>query len=184
MSRLSSGPRSPVPSNALSASPTMASNPFPAMIPQSPIHPQTRKITVRNLKATPQSISDAYFASTLAKLTQAVQTILEQGSLRDSLEELYRGVENLVREGKGDDLYKMLDLRCGEFVRLTLRPEVEKASGGSIGVGGDGGVTVVETIEKAWGKWTSQMGLIRSIFYYLDRAYILANTNLSSIKYF
>lgn len=183
MDPLPSGPGSPLPSGALTASPTMTSVPFAALIPQSPFYPQTRKITIRNLKVTPQSISDAYITATSTKLRNAVKTILEQGVLRDSLEDLYRGVENLVREGKGEELYKMLDLHCREFVRVRLNPEIENTIERDVPVGGDGGITVVTTIQKAWGRWTSQVGMIQSIFYYLDRAYILASTTLASITY-
>ena len=119
-------------------------------------------------------------------------TILSEGNLVDSLEELYRGVENLVRENKGPELYEMLQNSCRTFVAQDLRRKVEKEVVGSTGVGGDGGVRAVECIESAWGKWTSQLvspdysdlltqGLIRSIFYYLDRAHILTNPKLSSI---
>jgi hypothetical protein len=40
-----------------------------------------------------------------------------------------------------------------------MRVNVEKKIGGSIGVGGDGGVTAVESIESAWGKFISKLVL-------------------------
>ena len=125
--------------------------------PSTPLRPQTRKITIKNLKSTPDSIPQAYFAQTTKKLQKAVVTILAEGALTDSLEELYRGVENLVRENKGEELYDMLNQNCETFVKDTLRQRVERGIVGSVGIGGDGGVRAVETIESAWGKWTSQL---------------------------
>jgi hypothetical protein len=86
-----------------------------------------------------------------------VDTILSEGTLTDSLEELYRGVENLVRENKGNELYDMLQTKCREFVAGGLRRNVERGIVGSIGIGGDGGIGAVECVESAWGKWTSQL---------------------------
>ena len=125
--------------------------------PQTPLRPQTRKITIKNLKATPDSVPAAYFQQTKDKLQRAINTILLEGTLTDSLEELYRGVENLVRENKGAELYQMLRLSCQTFVAETMKPNVEKGIVGSVGIGGDGGIRAVECTEGAWGKWTSQL---------------------------
>jgi hypothetical protein len=128
-----------------------------SMTPQTPLRPQTRKITIKNLKSTPDSVPAAYFLQTTQKLRRAVSTILVEGTLADSLEELYRGVENLVRENKGPELYEMLQESCRSFVSEDMRQNVERGIAGSVGVGGDGGVRAVECIESAWGKWTSQL---------------------------
>jgi hypothetical protein len=40
-----------------------------------------------------------------------------------------------------------------------MRVNVEKQIVGSVGVGGDGGVTAVESIESAWGKFISKLVL-------------------------
>jgi hypothetical protein len=123
----------------------------------SPLRPHTRKITIKNLKSTPDSVPAAYFQQTTEKLQRAVDTILSEGSLVDSLEELYRGVENLVRENKGPELYEMLRNSCQTFVEEDMRRKVEKGVAGSVGIGGDGGLRAVECIESTWGKWTSQL---------------------------
>lgn len=125
--------------------------------PSTPLRPTTRKITIRNLNRTPDSVPAAYFVQTTAKLQKALTTILTEGTLQDSLEELYRGVENLVRENKGQELYDMLYFHCEDFVQNDLRTKVEQGILGSVGIAGDGGVRAVETIENVWGKWTSQL---------------------------
>jgi Cullin family len=93
----------------------------------------------------------------MQKLQRAVATILVEGNLVDSLEELYRGVENLVRENKGSELYQMLQNSCRTFVAEDMKQSVERGIVGSVGIGGDGGVRAVECIESIWGKWTSQL---------------------------
>jgi cullin 4 len=125
--------------------------------PQTPLRPQTRKITIKNLTRTPDHIPAAYFQQTTRKLQDAVDRILHEGTVADSLEELYRGVENLVRENKGAELYEMLQRMCTAYVQDTMRVNVEKKIVGSVGVGGDGGVTAVESIESAWGKFISKL---------------------------
>ncbi len=131
------------------------------MSPQTPLRPHTKKITIKNLKSTPDSVPAAYFQQTTQKLQRAVSTILVEGTLADSLEELYRGVENLVRENKGPELYEMLQESCRHFISENMRSNVEREIVGSVGIGGDGGVGAVECIERAWGKWTSQLVDIR-----------------------
>ena len=140
--------------SASSPPPTMAN---PPLSPQTPLRPHTRKITIKNLKSTPEYVAAAYFQQTTQKLQRAVATILSEGNLADSLEELYRGVENLVRENRGPELYEMLQSSCETFVAEEMRSNVEKGIVGSVGMGGDGGVQAVECIESAWGKWTSQL---------------------------
>lgn len=153
MSRLPSSPVSSPP--ALHSLPNNIGHAHQS--PQTPLRPQTRKITIKNLKSTPDSVPAAYFQQTSAKLGRAVDTILSEGALTDSLEELYRGVENLVRENKGSELYDMLQTKCREFVAGGLRRNVERGIAGSIGIGEDCGIGAVECVESAWGKWTSQL---------------------------
>ena len=151
MSRL---PSSPPPSHY---SPVIDLTASPKTTPTTPLRPQTRKITIKNLKTTPDSVPAAYFQQTTCKLQRAVTTILTEGNLVDSLEELYRGVENLVRENKGGELYAMLQENCRTFVAETMKNNVERGITGSVGIGGDGGVRAVECIESSWAKWTSQL---------------------------
>src|SRR5437773_2123501 len=121
MSRLPSSPLHSTPIIDLSNIPS----PPHLVSPQTPLRPQTRKITIKNLKSTPDSVHAAYFAQTRAKLQSAVSTILVAGTLVDSLEELYRGVENLVRENRGPELYEMLQESCRNFVSVDRRRNVE-----------------------------------------------------------
>ena len=148
MSRLPSSPPSVI---------DLTKSPSPIISPQTPLRPHTKKITIKNLKSTPDYVPAAYFQQTTHKLQKAVSTILVEGTLSDSLEELYRGVENLVRENRGPQLYDMLQESCRQFVSEDMRRKVERGIAGSVGIGGDGGVRAVECIENAWGKWTSQL---------------------------
>jgi hypothetical protein len=157
MSRLPSSPTaSPADLSTSSSSAPRPQHPQ-QLTPQTPLRPHTRKITIKNLKSTPDSVAAAYFQQTSAKLRSAVDTILAEGALADSLEELYRGVENLVRENKGSELYEMLQTKCHEFVASTLSKNVERGIASSVGIGGDGGIAAVQCVESTWGKWTSQL---------------------------
>jgi hypothetical protein len=124
---------------------------------QIPQRPQTRKIVIKNLKVTPDWVPAEYFLQTTRRLEKAVSTILVGESPGESLEELYRGVENLVRENKGSELYEMLENNCRSHVSKILKQKVDKGITGSIGVGGDGGTAAVECIQSAWEEWTSKI---------------------------
>jgi Cullin family len=127
---------------------------------QPPLRPQTRKITIRNLRSTPNAVSQIYFSQTKDRLQRAIDVILEEGTLVDSLEELYRGVENLVRENRGQEVYELLRERCRVFMTQSMAPDVEGfvlSAETAVGTVAGTGYRTVEHVEQAWGKWTSKI---------------------------
>jgi len=137
-----------------------------------------RKITIKNLKPTPEAVSRRYYEQTYDKLMACTIAIFREQSLGESLEILYRGVENLVRDGQGDKVYRGLRTVIERYVEDELQKEVLTAVEASAEQN-----QIVSVVEGAWTKWNAHMNVIRSVFYFLDRAYLLANPVLPSIAY-
>ena len=66
------------------------------------------------------------------------------------LEELYRGVENVCRQGHASIIHTRLKVKCKENVGRTLKiPILEKAS--------EKNVDVLRAVLAAWTRWKTQM---------------------------
>ncbi|KAG9714695.1 hypothetical protein KCU73_g16141, partial [Aureobasidium melanogenum] len=79
------------------------------------------KLVVKTLKPQPAWDANKYFEETWAQLDQALNVIFTQAPVNFSMEELYRGVENLCRQKRADDVYSKLSNRCKQYVRGTMK---------------------------------------------------------------
>lgn len=139
------------------------------------INPSTgaKKLVVKNLKTgTHQWDSKAYLEKIWGELDAALALVFK-GEGGFSKEDLYRGVENVCRQGGASTLYSRLEGRCRQHVELDMRDSlVSKASGA-------GNVDVLSAALAEWRKWKEQMVDIRSIFFFLDRSYLLSSNKTS-----
>ncbi|KAH0602680.1 uncharacterized protein H6S33_008330 [Morchella sextelata] len=159
-----------------SAAPTiidLTASPPPTPTPRPPPfqpHAGARKLQIKNLRKPNRGDPDAYFNTTWGALDAALGSIFGGVKIAASLEELYRGVENICRAERGQQLAERLRRRMDGYVGGRLK--------GDVGVGGE----VVKEVEKAWRKWNEQLGMIRSIFLYLDRSYLLPSAKEKPIE--
>ena len=134
-----------------------------------------RKISVKNLKPTPPSVPQKYYQNTYDKLLQTTRAVLREQVIAESLESLYRGSENLVRNGQGQMLYDAVHKEIKDYVndemKMTLEEVVLKKQRET--AGDKDSQNVMEILVNAWDKWMSKVRLLCSIFYFLERAYIL-----------
>ncbi|KAF9580330.1 Cullin-4A, partial [Lunasporangiospora selenospora] len=86
--------------------------------------------------------------------------------------ELYKTVENLCHQKYGDSLYKKLSAECESHVKSVVQGLLENTS--------DQG-QFLEAVHKAWTDHCRQLIMIRSIFLYLDRSFVLHTLGVSSI---
>ncbi|RPB15968.1 ubiquitin ligase subunit CulD [Morchella conica CCBAS932] len=145
---------------------------MPEKAPTTP-HAGARKLQIKNLRKPTRGDPDAYFTATWGALDAALGAIFAGVKIAASLEELYRGVENICRAERGQQLAERLRRRMDAYVGGKLKAEVE--------VGVDGG-EVVREVERAWRRWNEQLGMIRSIFLYLDRSYLLPSIKEKPIE--
>ncbi|GAB7354196.1 hypothetical protein MBLNU459_g4747t1 [Dothideomycetes sp. NU459] len=134
-------------------------------------HAGPKKLVVKNLK--PQSAWDAnkYFDQTWQQLDAALTTIFA-GEAVVSMEDLYRGVENLCRQGRAQEVNAKLLDRCRSHIKNSAVPLL-------LSKGRHADVEVLQDVLAAWSSWNAQTTLIRCIFYYMDRSYLLQSSKAS-----
>ncbi|KAL1304406.1 hypothetical protein AAFC00_003404 [Neodothiora populina] len=135
-------------------------------------HAGAKKLLVKNLK--PQSAWDAnkYFDQTWKQLDAALTTILSNEPLNFSMEDMYRGVENLCRQGRARDVYQKLAQTCSSHINDTVRTALLSKARQS-------NVETLQDVLVAWSSWNAQVITIRCIFYYMDRSYLLQSSKSS-----
>ena len=142
-----------------------------------PIGPQTgpKKLKVKGLKPASNADRDEYYNTVWKRLEASLSAIFADEKLPYSNEELYRGVEIVCRQGKAPDLYAKLKKKCSWNVLHEINEPL-------VGIAGnDDAVAVLQSVVQAWSRWSKQLETLRSIFFYLDRSYLLHSASEPSI---
>jgi cullin-4 len=114
-----------------------------------------KKLLVKNFKPTRKVDPKVFLDQTWQKVNSALETIFHQGQIDFSLEELYRGVENLCRQGLAKDAKERLVAKCRDYVGGTLKAKVKETVGRT-------DVDVLRAALQAWAIWNEQM--VGSVF--------------------
>ncbi|CAG8498901.1 7066_t:CDS:10 [Dentiscutata heterogama] len=130
-----------------------------------------KKLVIRTLKDKPK-LPDNFEEVTWAKLQAAIRAIHNYQPVNDSLEELYKACENLCLHKMADRLYSRLQEECESH----LLKEKEK-----LDCDNSDDEAFLQVVDQCWQAHCKQMGLIRNIFLYLDRTYVLQTPGISSI---
>ncbi|GCC20634.1 hypothetical protein chiPu_0019198 [Chiloscyllium punctatum] len=117
-------------------------------------------------------LPDNYTQDTWQKLHEAVDAIQNSTSIKYNLEELYQAVENLCSYKVSATLYKQLRQVCEDHVKAQILQFWEDSLDSSL---------FLKKINKCWQDHYRQMIMIRSIFLFLDRTYVLQSSMLPSI---
>ncbi|KAK3708558.1 hypothetical protein LTR37_011453 [Vermiconidia calcicola] len=142
-----------------------------AMKGRSGINPHTgaKKLVVKNLKTNTTWDSKAYLEKIWGQLDEALSIIFKDGHDGFSKEDLYRGVENVCRQGGASTLFSRLQSRCADHVERDMFDGLkEKVNTDS--------VTLLKAVIAEWVRWKEQMVTIRAIFFFLDRSYLLSSS--------
>uniref|UniRef100_A0A8C1NP07 Cullin-4B n=1 Tax=Cyprinus carpio TaxID=7962 RepID=A0A8C1NP07_CYPCA len=131
------------------------------------------KLSLPKLLATTPKLPENYTNETWQKLKEAVEAIQNSTSIRYNLEELYQAVENLCSHKISAKLYKQLRVVCEDHIKAQIDQFREYPFLYS--------VLFLKKIDKCWQDHCRQMIMIRSIFLFLDRTYVLQNSMLPSI---
>ncbi|KAF2156570.1 Cullin-domain-containing protein [Myriangium duriaei CBS 260.36] len=146
--------------------------------PQNGLNPHigAKKLVVKNLKKQSDWNPDEYFNSTWVRLDDALNKVFSGGQSTLPLEDLYRCVENLCRQGKASAVNSRLNEHLVKHLKGTVLTGLRLRSA-------QDEVSTLRAVLSAWSTWTSQVTIIRCIFYYMDRAYLLAysKTNLNDV---
>ncbi|KAF2851390.1 Cullin-domain-containing protein [Plenodomus tracheiphilus IPT5] len=125
-----------------------------------------KRLLVKNFKPIRKVDPKAFLDQTWAKIDKALDTIFRQGDIDFSLEELYRGVENICRQNLAKDVKERLVIKCRDYVGGSMKSKVKESLGRT-------NVDVLKATLQAWATWNSQVKYLDWIFCYLDRAYLL-----------
>ncbi|NWX67549.1 CUL4A protein, partial [Alca torda] len=147
----------------------------------------SKKLVIKNFRERPK-LPDNYTQDTWQKLHEAVGAIQSSISIKYNLEELYQAVENLCSYKVSATLYKQLRQVCEDHVKAQILQFREypflvhrnvflnRCCTDSLD-----SLLFLKKINKCWQDHCRQMIMIRSIFLFLDRTYVLQNSMLPSI---
>ncbi|XP_015244572.1 cullin-4B [Cyprinodon tularosa] len=130
-----------------------------------------KKLVIKNFREKPK-LPENYTQETWQKLKEAVEAIQKSTSIKYNLEELYQAVENLCSHKISAKLYKQLRTVCEDHIKAQIDQFREDALDS---------VLFLKKIDKCWQDHCRQMIMIRGIFLFLDRTYVLQNSMLPSI---
>ena len=106
------------------------------------------------------------------KLRKAVVAIQQATAIDATLEELYQSVENLCSHGMAERVYQALKL----LVETYVQDCVQQFLGESLDK-----LIFMKKMNDCWSGHCRQMIMIRSIFLFLDRTYVLQHPSVMSI---
>lgn len=113
-------------------------------------HAGAKRIVVKNFKTQTKTDPRQYFDQVWVKLDLALEQIFKNEKIAFSLEELYRSVENVCRQGHAQELSDKLVERCKVYMKGTVHANlVAKAK--------ESNVKVLEAVLGAWKTWRAQM---------------------------
>ncbi|EED22944.1 nuclear pore complex subunit Nup192, putative [Talaromyces stipitatus ATCC 10500] len=130
-------------------------------------HTGAKRLVVKNLRSGPRLNQDEYFDDIWTRLSATLDTIFDGGKPAASLEELYKGAENVCRQGRAESLAKKLQERCKTYIVDNLRQNlVDKTKNAS-------NIDTLRAVVDAWAVWNTKLVTIRWMFYYLDQSFLL-----------
>uniref|UniRef100_A0AAZ3RPB5 Cullin-4A n=1 Tax=Oncorhynchus tshawytscha TaxID=74940 RepID=A0AAZ3RPB5_ONCTS len=135
----------------------------------------SKKLVIKNFKDRPK-LADNYTEDTWLKLRDAVGAIQNSTSIKYNLEELYQAVENLCSYKVSPTLYKQLRQVCEDHVQAQIHQFREYPLHCSLD-----SLSFLKRMNRCWQDHCRQTIMIRSIFLFLDRTYVLQNSLLPSI---
>ncbi|KAJ5690141.1 hypothetical protein N7462_004533 [Penicillium macrosclerotiorum] len=139
-------------------------------------HAGAKKLVVKNLRTGPRANHEPYFDKTWAQLDAALSAIFDGRKPNSSLEELYKGAENICRQERASLLAKRVQERCKDYVAGKLRDNLVTRAGGGTDV------DTLRAVIEAWSVWHSRLITVRWIFYYLDQSFLLHSKDFPVIQ--
>lgn len=118
-------------------------------------HHLTKRLVVKNFRITPKTSPEDFLMKTWIKLEATLNNILIDGSEIIFMEEMYRAVENICKQGKAEALYQKLIHVCENHmstVRESLQSEASNMADS----------LVLDIMCTAWLKWQKQMVSLES----------------------
>lgn len=110
-----------------------------------------RKLVVKNLRTGPRLDQESYFDKVWSQFDAALTAIFEDRKPESSLEELYKGGENVCRQDRSALLAKKLRARCKDYVDGKLRQNLVSRAKGSTDV------DTLRAVVESWSSWCNKL---------------------------
>lgn len=139
------------PSSQFSSLPAQSNSVRVAKTKQPSSFTGPQRLVIKNLRNVPRADSNQYFDQVWSQLEAALSAIFRGMEVPYSLEDLYKGVENLCRQDRGPLLYKKLSEKCkNELTSLLKDPITEEAK--RVEASG-----VLLAVVGAWSVWNDRL---------------------------
>lgn len=111
----------------------------------------SRKLVIKNLRrpASHAAKVDEYYAQTEKDLGDALQKVFAGKRPGVPLERLYRGVEDVCRSGKAENVYHTLNSRVDAHLQNVVLPRIKNSPSIS-------NIEVLQSVLDEWNTWNSQ----------------------------
>ena len=133
-----------------------------------------KKLVIKNLKKASGPDLEQYYDGVWMKLDAALTAIFQDEEVPYSKETLYNEVMTLCRQNRAPSLYQRLCEKCTKDVTSRVRAPLLRIAGPT------SHVEFLYAVIEAWTRWSKQLETIRSIFFFLDRSFLL-HSGLPSI---
>lgn len=118
---------------------------------QPPAYVGPKKLIIKNLRSTPRADPNQYFDQIWTQLDVVLSAIFQGVDIPYSLEDLYKGVENLCRQDRGPLLYQKLTEKCKSELASLLKDPMTR----EIKRRDDSGV--LRAVVEAWSAWNTRL---------------------------
>ncbi|KAI1002269.1 Cullin-4A [Podosphaera aphanis] len=134
-----------------------------------------RRLPIKNLRQKSQKEADEYYNGIKEEINSAFTSVFAQESPDVPLEALCRGVEMICRRGQAEELFTLYGERTKSYIERVLLPQIEQEATATH-------LETLRTVFKFWKRWTKESGILRSIFSYLDRFYLLKSKDFPLLE--
>ncbi|KJH48131.1 cullin family protein [Dictyocaulus viviparus] len=134
--------------------------------------PTAKKLTIKNFRKKNDDVADL-MATGWITLEASINAIQTKQHITVNLEQLYKVVESLCEHRMARSTYDKLLDNVRKWIQNFRNDLNQKSTAG--------GLEFMKAIENLWSDYCEQMILIRNIFLYLDRTFILENIDESPI---
>ncbi|KAJ3401697.1 hypothetical protein HDU80_005791, partial [Chytriomyces hyalinus] len=135
--------------------------------------PAPKKLSIKGFKVKPK-VSESFVSDSLSLLQAAVRSIQCQSGHPLSLEELYKACEHLCLHGSASKVYSMLHRICKDNTEALMARVISLPTSTP-------NVEFLDALNDEWLQFCRSQIMIRSIFLYLDRTYVIQTQGVKSI---
>ncbi|EPQ63136.1 BgtA-20140 [Blumeria graminis f. sp. tritici] len=134
-----------------------------------------KRLQIRNLRTTPRKDAAEYYTRMREEIDSALSSVFANGKPELPLEVLCRGVEFTCRHGQAEELFTYYRDRSKDYLENELLSQIKCETSSTP-------VETLRTVYKFWISWFKKSTLLRSIFSYLDRSYLLNSKDLPNLE--